>query len=144
MRRAEQDFGGPTNGKGTYAYASSQLGTMAWLSCFRARPAHSIMYDFATLSVSLPASCVLHVQINRPAKVNAMNAEFWVEFAECFQRIGEDTDVRAVVVSGIGERVVCPSLNGWRPSDDIMRGTRRVNEFVEKLNALLETFKEST
>lgn len=64
------------------------------------------MYDdFDALSVSSPATCVLHVQINRPAKVNAMNAVFWAEFRECFQRIAEDTDLRAVVVSGIGERI---------------------------------------
>lgn len=71
------------------------------------------MYDdFDTLSVSSPAPCVLHVQINRPAKVNAMNAKFWTEFRECFHRIAEDTDVRAVVVSGAGERVHCLRLAG--------------------------------
>lgn len=77
-----------------------------------------MMYDeFDTLRVSLPAPCVMHVQINRPAKVNAMNAKFWTEFRECFERVAEDTDVRAVVVSGKGEkeRVYCVSLNIWWP-----------------------------
>eukprot|EP00903_Cladosiphon_okamuranus_P012336 g11565.t1 len=62
------------------------------------------MYDeFDTLKVSSPAPCVLHVQIDRPAKVNAMNAKFWTEFGECFHRIAEDTCVRAIVLSGTGD-----------------------------------------
>ena len=61
------------------------------------------MYDdFDTLLVSSPAPCVLHVQINRPSKRNAMNAKFWVEFGKCFQRIAEDSDTRVTVVSGVG------------------------------------------
>lgn len=31
-----------------------------------------------------------------------MNAKFWVEFRECFERIAEHADARAVVVSGAG------------------------------------------
>lgn len=62
------------------------------------------MYDdFETLIVSSPGPCVLHVQINRPSKRNAMNAKFWTEFRECFERIAEDSDARAVMVSGVGE-----------------------------------------
>lgn len=62
------------------------------------------MYDdFETLLVSSPEPCVLHVQINRPLKKNAMNTKFWVEFRECFERIAEDSNFRAVVLSGVGE-----------------------------------------
>ena len=43
---------------------------------------------------------IAHVQINRPEKINAMNAAFWTEIIDIFQWI-EDTDaVRAVVLSG--------------------------------------------
>ncbi|MBP1124804.1 MULTISPECIES: crotonase/enoyl-CoA hydratase family protein [Pseudomonas] len=46
---------------------------------------------------------VAHVQINRPEKINAMNAAFWREIVEIFQWV-EDTDaVRAVVLSGAGK-----------------------------------------
>ncbi|CAM9101544.1 unnamed protein product [Pylaiella littoralis] len=64
------------------------------------------MYDaFETLLISWPAPCVLHVQLNRPTKRNAMDAKFWVEFRECFKVIAEreDSDLRAIVVSGRGE-----------------------------------------
>src|SRR5476649_699126 len=46
---------------------------------------------------------VAHVQINRPEKINAMNAAFWTEIIDIFQWV-EDTDaVRAVVLSGAGK-----------------------------------------
>lgn len=93
----------PSN-SAAFLYLCTVCTAVARSPCQRANP-RSVMYDdFETLSVSLPTSCVLHVQINRPAKVNAMNAKFWTEFRECFQRIAEDTGVRAVVVSGIGEK----------------------------------------
>ena len=59
--------------------------------------------DYETLLVSSPGPCVLHVQMNRPSKSNAMNAKFWTEFRECFARIAQDADTRAVVISGVGE-----------------------------------------
>lgn len=71
------------------------------------------MYDgFETLLVSTPVPNVLHVQINRPSKRNAMNATFWVEFRECFERIAEDStgDVRVVVISGKGANLLIPTL----------------------------------
>lgn len=43
------------------------------------------------------------MQINRPEKINAMNAAFWTEIIDIFQWV-EDTDaVRAVVLSGAGK-----------------------------------------
>ncbi|MCB1655170.1 MAG: crotonase/enoyl-CoA hydratase family protein, partial [Pseudomonadales bacterium] len=44
-----------------------------------------------------------HVQINRPEKVNAMNAAFWSEIVEIFQWIDETDAVRVVVLSGAGK-----------------------------------------
>lgn len=60
--------------------------------------------DFETVVVSESKATphVLHVEINRPSKRNAMNAKFWVEFRECFERIAEDSDARVVIVSGAG------------------------------------------
>jgi enoyl-CoA hydratase len=46
---------------------------------------------------------VAHVVINRPEKINAMNADFWSEIIQIF-RWADDTDaVRAVVISGAGK-----------------------------------------
>ncbi|MBD8495839.1 crotonase/enoyl-CoA hydratase family protein [Pseudomonas syringae] len=46
---------------------------------------------------------VAHVQINRPEKLNAMNAAFWDEIRTIFQWIDEHDEVRAVVISGAGK-----------------------------------------
>ncbi|WP_338477495.1 crotonase/enoyl-CoA hydratase family protein [Pseudomonas trivialis] len=60
------------------------------------------MSEYQAFVVELSGN-VAHVQINRPEKINAMNAAFWREIVEIFQWI-EDTDaVRAVVLSGAGK-----------------------------------------
>ncbi|TFY91311.1 crotonase/enoyl-CoA hydratase family protein [Pseudomonas kairouanensis] len=46
---------------------------------------------------------VAHVQINRPEKINAMNAAFWTEIIDIFQWVEDTDNVRAVVLSGAGK-----------------------------------------
>lgn len=46
---------------------------------------------------------IAHVQINRPEKLNAMNAAFWEEIIEIFQWVDDTDAVRAVVISGAGK-----------------------------------------
>ena len=60
-------------------------------------------YDrFSTLKVSSPSQFVCHVELNRPASLNAMNAKFFTELGECFNQISNDSDIRCVVLSGAG------------------------------------------
>lgn len=60
------------------------------------------MSEYQAFIVELTGN-VAHVQINRPEKINAMNAAFWTEIIDIFQWV-EDTDaVRAVVLSGAGK-----------------------------------------
>jgi len=61
-----------------------------------------VNYDFETLNVSSPSEFVKHVELNRPAKLNAMNATFWTEMIECFKKLSVDPDCRVVVLSGAG------------------------------------------
>ena len=60
------------------------------------------MSDYQAFQVELKDS-IAHVQINRPEKVNAMNAVFWTEIIEIFQWIDETDAVRVVVLSGAGK-----------------------------------------
>jgi enoyl-CoA hydratase len=46
---------------------------------------------------------IAHVQINRPEKINAMNAAFWEEIVDIFQWIDDTDAVRVVVISGAGK-----------------------------------------
>lgn len=57
---------------------------------------------YETLRVTGPADGVLHVELNRPSKLNAMNEAFWREMRECFIAVAGDTDTRAVVISAQG------------------------------------------
>lgn len=60
------------------------------------------MSDYQAFRVDL-ADKIAHVQINRPEKVNAMNADFWREIIDIFDWIDNTDAVRVVVLSGAGK-----------------------------------------
>lgn len=60
-------------------------------------------YEFENLHVSSPKENVLHVELNRPDKRNAMTAEMWQEIITCFNSASSDPCVRAIVLSGRGK-----------------------------------------
>ncbi|XP_057598573.1 delta(3,5)-Delta(2,4)-dienoyl-CoA isomerase, mitochondrial-like [Hippopotamus amphibius kiboko] len=62
-------------------------------------PGHS----YESLQVTPAQKHVLHVQLNQPEKRNAMNKAFWSEMVVCFNKIAEDADCHAVVISGAGK-----------------------------------------
>ena len=59
-------------------------------------------YETLLLTRHDPDDSVVVVSLNRPSKINAMNAAFWREFRECFQALAADSSVRAIVVAGKG------------------------------------------
>ena len=60
------------------------------------------MSEYQAFRVDL-ADNIAHVQINRPEKINSMNAVFWSEIIEIFQWIDDTDEVRVVVLSGAGK-----------------------------------------
>ncbi len=60
------------------------------------------MTDYQAFTVEL-IDKVAHVQINRPEKINAMNADFWSEIRDIFAWIENTDEVRVVVLSGAGK-----------------------------------------
>ncbi|ETE59056.1 Heterogeneous nuclear ribonucleoprotein L, partial [Ophiophagus hannah] len=58
---------------------------------------------YETLKLERVREKVLHVELNRPEKRNAMNVAFWREMVECFNKIGQDPECHAVVISGAGK-----------------------------------------
>lgn len=62
------------------------------------------------LRVSKPAPHVLHVELHRPDKLNALDLLFWEEIKVCFDIIRSDMDARAVLLSGAG-RLFCAGLD---------------------------------
>ncbi|XP_075843001.1 delta(3,5)-Delta(2,4)-dienoyl-CoA isomerase, mitochondrial [Microtus pennsylvanicus] len=70
---------------------------------FKSAPEELSGHNYESIQVTSAQKHVLHVQLNRPEKRNAMNQAFWRELVECFQKIAEDSDCRAVVISGAGK-----------------------------------------
>ncbi len=71
------------------------------------RPAKSIMptmstMPFTTIETSLE-NHIAHVRLNRPDKVNAMNAPMWSEIRTAMKWADETPEVRVVIISGNGK-----------------------------------------
>jgi len=60
-------------------------------------------YNYETLSVTEPSPFVIHVELNRPAKMNALNNDMWMSIGDVFRRLDMDADCRVVVLSGAGK-----------------------------------------
>ncbi|KAK4104118.1 ClpP/crotonase [Parathielavia hyrcaniae] len=61
--------------------------------------------------ITAPAPLVAHVEINRPAKLNAFHEAMWLELRAVFRQLSTDRDVRAVVLSGAGDRAFTAGLD---------------------------------
>lgn len=60
--------------------------------------------QFKHFLITTPAPFVTHVQVNRPEKLNAFFEAMWLELGAIFNLLSIDPDVRAIVLSGAGER----------------------------------------
>ncbi|KAK0668815.1 ClpP/crotonase-like domain-containing protein [Cercophora samala] len=60
---------------------------------------------------SSPAPYVAHIQINRPTKLNAFKEAMWLELRTLFNQLSVDPDVRAVVLSGAGDKAFTAGLD---------------------------------
>lgn len=68
------------------------------------------MTDYTTLLFDV-ADGVAHVTLNRPDKHNAFDAEMQSELARCWQALRSDDDVRAVLLTGAGDRAFCTGID---------------------------------
>ncbi|XP_051631226.1 delta(3,5)-Delta(2,4)-dienoyl-CoA isomerase, mitochondrial-like [Manacus candei] len=103
--------------------------------------------EFQTLRVRQEREHVLHVELNRPGKRNAINLLCWRELVECFQDISRDPSCRAVVVSGAGNAftsgIDLADLGGLFlgiPGEDVARRAwnlrQKILEFQESFSVL--------
>lgn len=73
-------------------------------------------YEF--FLVSAPAPFVAHVEINRARKLNAFSHAMWLEYGRVFRQLSDDADVRAVVLSGAGDRAFTSGLDVQAAAQD--------------------------
>jgi len=84
---------------------------------------------------------IAHVAINRPDKVNAMNAAFWSEIVDIFQWIDDTDEVRVVVLSGEGKHFSAGidlqllAQASAQMGSDVGRNAERLRRQILKLQA---------
>ncbi|XP_039270795.1 delta(3,5)-Delta(2,4)-dienoyl-CoA isomerase, mitochondrial-like isoform X2 [Styela clava] len=95
-------------------------------------------YKFETLAVTSPKDFVLHVELNRPDKLNAMNNQMWSDMISCFDIAAKDSNVRAIVVSGKGrmftaglDLMAAASSLAPDPNSDVARNAFRIHGFIK-------------
>jgi len=102
----------------------------------------TLSMQFKSLALSQPADKVLQVDINRPKKLNSMNADFWVEWEQLFESIAEDPEIRAVVCSAAGEKMfsagidlgqLAGELGGIMAQDDVGRKAFALRKMILRL-----------
>ncbi|XP_046911026.1 delta(3,5)-Delta(2,4)-dienoyl-CoA isomerase, mitochondrial isoform X1 [Dermatophagoides farinae] len=74
-------------------------------------PAYTSRYaDYEHIQVTAPHDHILHVELNRPDRRNAINRDMFREISECFSDIAADQQCRAVVISGTG-KMFCSGID---------------------------------
>ncbi|KAI1118463.1 enoyl CoA hydratase-like protein [Nemania sp. NC0429] len=105
---------------------------------------------FKHFLVSSPAEYVAHVEINRPEKLNAFFEDMWLEMGRIFDKLSYDPNVRAVILSAVGERAFTSGLDvqaasqGGVLSQDTAsdgarfatRARRHIHEFQRSIGAI--------
>jgi len=67
--------------------------------------------SYKYFAVTSLGAFVAHVEINRPAKLNAFLEAMWQELRQIFQQLSTDPEVRVVVLSGAGDRAFTAGLD---------------------------------
>ncbi|XP_071656973.1 delta(3,5)-Delta(2,4)-dienoyl-CoA isomerase, mitochondrial isoform X2 [Patagioenas fasciata] len=110
-------------------------------------PSLGSLGSLGSLRVTRPREHILHVELNRPHRRNAMDSAFWREMVSCFGAIAQDPSCRAVVISGAGPVFTAgidlaslgPELLAL-PGEDAARRAwslrRKIRDFQESFSAL--------
>jgi delta(3,5)-delta(2,4)-dienoyl-CoA isomerase len=98
-------------------------------------------YKYAHFIVTSPAPYVAHVEINRASKLNAFHRNMWLEFGDIFDKLSHDPEVRAVVLSGAGDKAFTAGLDvkaaaeegviaGGGASEDVARKATALRRYI--------------
>lgn len=77
-------------------------------------------YTFKYFNVSFPRIYVAHVEINRPDKLNAFIRPMWLELRSVFSQLSHDPSVRAIVLSGAGDKAFTAGLDVKAASESLL------------------------
>lgn len=107
-------------------------------------------YNYTHFNTSSPAPFVAHVEINRATKLNTFTRAMWLEFGALFARLSHDPDVRAVVLSGAGDKGFCAGLDVKAASGDgilagegdVARSATQVRRYIEEFQGGISKMEE--
>lgn len=96
--------------------------------------------DYRSFTLDI-ADHIAVITLSNPKKANALGEDFWTEFAEVFERITDDPDVRVVVVASSGKHftsgIDLGYLQGMMPPQDVdpARAMDKLHRHVKFLQA---------
>ncbi len=93
--------------------------------------------NFKYFTVTSPSPFVAHVEINRPEKLNAFIEAMWLEMGAVFRQLSTDPDVRAVVLTGAGDRAFTAGLDVHAASEGSMLGANTGPSDVARASTVL-------
>ena len=82
---------------------------------------------------------IAYLTLNRPEKLNALNAELMVEFREAMGMVEADTEVRALIITGAG-RAFSSGFDIEKGDDSIDPLSGTPDAWRTRLQGLVETF----
>lgn len=101
-------------------------------------------YSYETLAVTSPKEHVYHVQLNRPEKLNTINKAMWREYGECFNQLADDSDCRAIVLSGSGRLFTAGiDLSDFMELASIVMGDDDISRKARILEKLIKSYQDS-
>ncbi|KAF4591710.1 enoyl-CoA hydratase/isomerase family protein [Ophiocordyceps camponoti-floridani] len=95
---------------------------MANPSSAPATPIPGYEYDYFRITRPHATSTTAHVEIDRRQKLNAFVPDMWREFGAIFRRLGGEATVRAVVLSGAGDRAFTTGLDVGAAAGELRGG----------------------
>jgi delta(3,5)-delta(2,4)-dienoyl-CoA isomerase len=66
---------------------------------------------FEYFNITFPRPFVVHIEVNRASKMNAWTEAMWHSLRIIFNQLSEDPQVRAVIMSGAGDKAFTAGLD---------------------------------
>ncbi|KAL2846686.1 enoyl-CoA hydratase/isomerase family protein [Aspergillus pseudoustus] len=76
-------------------------------------------YEYFTVCFPSDRPYVAHVEINRPDKLNTFIESMWLEMRQVFDQLSSDSSVRAIVLTGAGNRAFSAGLDVKQASTEL-------------------------
>lgn len=102
------------------------------------------MADFNTITTDISEG-IFTLTLNRPERMNAFTGEMMAEMIEAFDRADADDGVRAVIVTGAGDRAFCAGADlsaGAATFDYAKRADRHDNQSAVKEDGTVDVTHE--